>query len=211
MIGQAAKHIGGKRKNAVNIGVCACYLAIIEGYTVEAALDYIETLKRQKHKHRYNSKKDVVDMIIMKEEEDMTYEQIAEIYDIDKSAIFRKIKKVKKKRNTSDMIEMKKAGFTYQEIGDFFGIGPQAVYDRFRNFAEEDIIKEKKNYDREKLLFEMVEYVKKKNKMPKTGEFGDIEQIASYQTYVKFFDGIKDLKKAVREELDNDKVGSPAG
>ena len=87
-------HFGNrKHKNAKMVGICSLILSVLEGYTVEDAIDVIETGKKPEGKHRFNSRRNVIDMIIMREKENMTYDEISKIYDIDRSTIYRKIER----------------------------------------------------------------------------------------------------------------------
>jgi len=202
MIGQAAKFTTGrKRKNAVNIGVCACYLAILEGYTVEGAFDYIETGEVSVFQN--NTQKDVIDMIIMKEKKGFTYREIAEIYDTRNDTIYRKIERFVNKKRAKDMKSLKEKGFTHKEIGDLYDLSPQRIWQIINNNYGEDKI----GYTKGKLIEQLKKFYSRNYRMPKSKEINECTYMACDPTFRNKFDGgLKEAKEIARRDI-NDKMG----
>lgn len=126
-------------RDSREIGIYALVLATIKGYTPEAALEYIETgkLTQRKDQQRYNSRNDVIDMIVMRVKEDMTYADIAEIYSLRAGDnIWRKIKRLTDKRNSHDMYLLREAGLYYYEIAELYGISKQAIHNRIQRYTD---------------------------------------------------------------------------
>lgn len=122
----------------ISLDICkyALTLSILCGYTPEGAFDYIEEGIRPKHK--FASQNHVIDMVIMKIREGKTYAEIGEVYNIDKpDNIYGKIRRMRDKRDTKDMVAMREVGLYYYEIAEFYDLSKQAVHYRITNYEKE--------------------------------------------------------------------------
>jgi hypothetical protein len=193
----------GKSKNAKMVGICACLLSIIKGYTPDDAIEFIETEKKPKGKHRFNSQKDIIDMITMKMNDDLSYREIAEIYNIDVSTIYRKINRMKKRLDTEDMVAMKEAGFYYREIENFYDnqISKQAIQQRVTRKQRSLKKPGRKKYSKKELIEGFIKFYQENDRFPKAKEIKNYDYLVSYSTYKDRFGGINKLKEKAREEL----------
>jgi hypothetical protein len=113
---------------AEEVGVCACALAILKGYTVEGALDYINTL--EKPNIRFNDSDSKIDMAFLRIREKKTYKSIGNLFNLSADNVFRKLERLKKRRKSDDMKKLREKGLYFREIADFYGLSPQAIHQR---------------------------------------------------------------------------------
>ena|SRR5690554_1733823 len=127
-------------RDAREVGTYALVAAILCGCTQEDAFDYIEEgiEPRIKHKMKYNEKDDIIDIIILKIREGKTYEDIAEIYNISTYSVYGKIRRMRDRKDTRDMVALREAGLYYREIAEFYkDITPQGIQRRITRYKEE--------------------------------------------------------------------------
>lgn len=123
------------------VGVCALYLAAIEGYNRDDALEYIETGKQYKRKkYQANTTDEKIDMVKMKIRDGRAYAEIAEVFGLSSSnVVYNKLKRMQDKKDTKDMVAMRKAGLYYYEIAKFYGdITKQGVHYRITRFRKKN-------------------------------------------------------------------------
>lgn len=100
----------------------------------ERAFDVLSTGVIHKFKPINTDRQDMIEM-----KKTMTYDQIAEIYGIDRMAVWRIINNqtVAKPVNTdiADMIRLKQT-MTYKQIGDIYGVTAQAIYNKIKKQGE---------------------------------------------------------------------------
>ena len=115
--------------NVKEIGYAALALAIIEGYTPEGALQVVETGEEPVTK--FNGDNDILDMIILKFTEDMTYKEIGEVYNISADNAYNKFRRLAAKRKTEDMVKLYDAGLNFNQIAKVFRMSRQGICYRY--------------------------------------------------------------------------------
>jgi len=101
-------------------------------YTPELAFDVLSMGVKSKNKITDNDTEDMIEL-----QKTMTYTQIAEMYGMDRTTVWRRINKKPKKRvnerivstDVADMVRLKET-MSYREIGEIYGISGQSVYNR---------------------------------------------------------------------------------
>lgn len=121
------------------IGYCALALSILEGYTPEGSLDYIEEGKEPdvKFQFSFNDPEHVVDMVILRYKEGLKWTEIGDIYNLSKDNIYHKVQRLKERRDSKDMYLLYKGGMYYYEIAELYGdITKQAVWQRVKKVKD---------------------------------------------------------------------------
>ena len=90
---------------------------------------------------------EIYDMLVMKDQ-GYTWEQIGEVYNIEKSAAFQRVKRFLKKQGVEhlrqkctdedvrSMIRMREEGYTWKQIGDQFNMTDSGVLNKVKRYSE---------------------------------------------------------------------------
>ena len=117
------------KANVKEIGYAALALAIIEGYTPEGALQVVETGEEPTTK--FNGTNDVLDMIILKYTDDMTYKEVGRVYNLSADNVYNKVRRLAAKKRTEDMVKLYDAGLDFNQVAKVFRMSRQGICYRY--------------------------------------------------------------------------------
>jgi Mor family transcriptional regulator len=115
--------------NVKEIGYAALALAIIEGYTPEGALQVVETGEEPTTK--FNGTNDVLDMIILKYTDDMTYKEVGRVYNLSADNVYNKVRRLAAKKRTEDIVKLYDAGLDFNQVAKVFRMSRQGICYRY--------------------------------------------------------------------------------